>query len=143
MCLRADDDGQVAPARLKKRPDFLRAGAGRKAHSALFTVQVALREPDSRPSPRVGFTVTKKVGSSVERNRIKRRLREVVRTTRDLCMRPSHDYVIVARRDLLTVPFTRITAGLQAAVRKLHATPGSKKGQGSPSKHRTDVPTGG
>ena len=57
--------------------------------------------------------MTKKVGGAVERNRIKRRLREALRTP-GLATDAAHDYVLVARRDALTVPF----AGLIADLRK-------------------------
>ncbi len=64
--------------------------------------------------------MTKKVGGAVERNRIKRRLREAVRVAPDLEMQPTHDYVIVARRAALEAPFATLTSGLVAAVTKLH-----------------------
>jgi ribonuclease P protein component len=107
----------VVPARLKKRPDFLYVAGGRKSHSALFTIQGRARaEPDG--VPRVGLTVTKKVGNAVERNRIKRRLREALRLGRDLQLASSHDYVIVARRPLLSVPFREIGKALRMSVAK-------------------------
>ena len=105
------------PARLKKRRDFLYAGGGRKGHSALFTVQARART-DAVDGPRVGLTVTKKVGNAVERNRIKRRLRETLRLAEGLHLVPTHDYVIVARRPLLSVPFREIGRGLRMTVAK-------------------------
>lgn len=113
-------DGAGGPIRLKKRPAFLRAAGGRKVHAALFTVQGIARPDREAGEARVGFTVTKKVGGAVERNRIKRRLREAVRIAPDLELQPTHDYVIVARRAALEVPFATLTSGLVAAVAKLH-----------------------
>ncbi|SCX20773.1 ribonuclease P [Agrobacterium sp. DSM 25558] len=55
--------------------------------------------------PRVGFTVTKRQGNAVERNRMRRRLKEAVRLSAGLAMKPGHDYVIVARRDVLNTEF--------------------------------------
>lgn len=107
----------VVPARLKKRRDFLYAAGGRKGHSALFTVQARART-DADDGPRVGLTVTKKVGNAVERNRIKRRLRETLRLAGGLHLTLSHDYVIVARRPLLSVPFCEIGRGLRMTVAK-------------------------
>ena len=52
-------------------------------------------------SARVGYTVTKKVGNAVVRNRIRRRLKEAVRTHAADDMAQGSDYVIVARRDVL------------------------------------------
>ncbi len=59
---------------LKRRAEFLAvAGKGRKAPSPGLVLQV-LRRDDAAPA-RLGFTVTKKVGNAVRRNRTKRRLR--------------------------------------------------------------------
>ena len=60
----------------------------------------------SMDAPRFGFTVTKKVGNSVIRNRIRRRLREAIRLTDPTSPpKPGHDYVLVARIEALTAPF--------------------------------------
>ena len=66
------------PARLKRRAEFLRAAAkGRKAPVPGLVLQ-ALARGDAGPL-RVGFTVTKKVGNAVIRNRTRRRLKEAAR----------------------------------------------------------------
>ena len=65
--------------------------------------------------PRFGLTVTKKVGCAVERNRIRRRLREALRTP-GLAAKAGHDYVIVARRDALTAPFAVLVNELSQAL---------------------------
>ena len=64
--------------RLKRRAEFLRvAGSGRKAAVPGLVLQ-ALSRDDTAPA-RLGFTVTKKVGNAVIRNRTRRRLREAAR----------------------------------------------------------------
>jgi ribonuclease P protein component len=66
------------PTRLKRRAEFLRAAAkGRKMAMPGLVLQVLPRD-DFEPA-RVGFTVTKKVGNAVVRNRTRRRLREAAR----------------------------------------------------------------
>jgi ribonuclease P protein component len=66
------------PGRLKRRPEFLRvASAGKKAAVGGVVLQ-ALARQDSDPA-RLGFTVTKKVGNAVIRNRTRRRLKEAAR----------------------------------------------------------------
>lgn len=71
--------------------------------------------------PRFGFTVTKKTGNSVERNRIRRRLREAVRRMAPLDAKPGFDYVLVGRRDALQLPFLDLTSDLAAAFKRVHA----------------------
>ncbi len=84
---------------------------------------------------RVGFTVTKKIGNSVVRNRIRRRLREAVRHVMPEAARPGHDYVLVARHQALSAPFEELVRDLGRALRKLHApeTPSSSERSGRSS----------
>lgn len=70
---------------------------------------------------RFGFTVTKKVGNAVERNRIRRRLREVVRLAAGTRTRAGHDYVLVGRRAALKLPFDRLVQDFDGALRRIHA----------------------
>lgn len=98
------------PRRLLKRADFLAVRSGEKRRGRLFLLEVLAR--GDAEAPRVGFTVTKKVGNAVVRNRIRRRLREAVRVHAAADMQPGNDYVIVGRQDLLSTPFAEITAEL-------------------------------
>jgi ribonuclease P protein component len=106
---------KIAVGRLKSRPQFLAVRAGEKRRGGLFLLEVLDRkEPDAEA--RVGFTVTKKQGNSVERNRMRRRLKEAVRLDGGFAMQPGHDYVVVARRDVLRASFKELTAELKARV---------------------------
>ena len=97
--------------RLKSRPEFLRVREGERRKGRYFILEVLDRKaPDE--APRAGFTVTKKQGNAVERNRMRRRLREAVRQTAQFAMQPGHDYVIVGHRDLLNAPFDELTKAL-------------------------------
>src|SRR5438093_652925 len=64
--------------RLKQRAEFLAASRGIKVPVSAFVLQVRCRG-DAGP-PRFGFTVARTVGNAVERNRVRRRLKEMVRT---------------------------------------------------------------
>jgi len=67
-----------SPSRLKRRAEFLRVAAkGRKVATHGLVLQ-ALRRDDQAPA-RIGFTVTKKIGNAVVRNRTRRRLKEAAR----------------------------------------------------------------
>jgi len=103
--------------RLRRRADFLKAATGTKAPTAPFVLQAVKRDDDG--SVRVGFTVSRKVGTAVERNRVRRRLREIVKRSAAL-MHPGYDYVLVGRRGALREPFERMVASLDAAVRRVH-----------------------
>jgi ribonuclease P protein component len=70
---------------------------------------------------RVGFTVSKKVGNSVERNRVRRRLREVVRLSARSSLRSGHDYVLIGRRAALNLPFERLVEDFGRALGRVHA----------------------
>ena len=58
---------------------------------------------------RVGFTVSKKLGHAVVRNRVRRRLREIVRHNA-ACLPSGYDIVIVARSRAVEAPFGKLTA---------------------------------
>lgn len=107
-------DIMPAVGRMKKRADFLAARRGEKRRGALFLVEMLAR-PGDAPA-RVGFTVTKKTGNAVVRNRIRRRLKEAVRTHAAADMARGHDYVIIGRGEVLTAPFDRLKAELSRRV---------------------------
>ena len=121
--------------RLTQRADFLAAAKGAKAPTSAFVLQARLR--DDQDSARVGFTVSKAVGNSPERNRARRRLREMVRLHADGRMRPGHDYVLVGRRGALQAPFARMTEDFDRALSRVHA--GGKRPPPTPHPAR---PTG-
>jgi ribonuclease P protein component len=103
--------------RLKQRADFLAAARGQKAATPAFVLQARKRGDDG--PVRVGFTVSRKVGGAVERNRVRRRLREVVRLSAAGNFRIGHDYVLIGRRGALSLPFERMTEDFDGAVRRL------------------------
>lgn len=88
-----------------------------RARRPAFTLQ-ALRTPGRADlPPRIGFTVTKKVGTAVVRNRIKRRLRALADQMAG-AFASGTDYVVVARAEARTAPFAALGQSLQSAVRE-------------------------
>jgi len=105
------------PARLKQRADFLRAASkGRKAAVHGLVLQ-ALPRGDDAPA-RVGFTVTKKVGNAVVRNRTKRRLREAARLLLKAEPVQGTDIVLIGRDTTRARPFTLLVDDLRRALAK-------------------------
>ena len=103
--------------RLRQRADFLAVANGARVGSAAFVVQSRPRD-DAGPV-RIGFTVTKKNGTATERNRIRRRLRELVKRLDAISMRPHSDYVLVGRRAALTRDFAIMLDDLRSALGRL------------------------
>lgn len=115
--------------RLKKRAEFLAVARGQRSARRGFVLQTlphdgAVAEPgcgststgsDVAAEPGCGFTVTKKVGNSVVRNRIRRRLREAIRLDGDRLARPGFDHVLIGRREALGLDFATLRADLAGA----------------------------
>jgi ribonuclease P protein component len=76
---------------------------------------------------RFGFTVTRKEGSATERNRIRRRLRELVRTRPGLYLQGDHDYVLIGRREALGTAFDVLGQDLDRALAHVHGKTSSSK----------------
>lgn len=70
---------------------------------------------------RVGFTVTRKIGGAVIRNRAKRRLRAAVETVMPTHAAPGRDYVVIGRAKTNARPFSELVGDLEMALRKLNA----------------------
>ena len=91
-----------------------------------FVLQVApvpADLPPHRPPPaiRVGFTVSRKVGNAVVRNRVRRRLREAARMVIPGQARPDLDYVLVGRQAAIARDFGALRQELFEALKRLKA----------------------
>lgn len=105
------------PGRLRRTADYRAMRGARRYQAAAFTLQVRRRsEAAGGEEARFGLTVTRKIGNAVERNRIRRRLREAVRKCAPSRARPHHDYVLIARREALSEPFAAIVGQLAKAL---------------------------
>ncbi|KPF47298.1 ribonuclease P protein component [Rhizobium sp. G187] len=122
-------DNKTSVGRLKRRPQFLAVRHGEARKGRLFLLEVLDRKDDAQP--RVGFTVTKKHGNAVERNRMRRRLKEAVRLNAAFAMKPGHDYVIVARREVLEAPFEQLSKQLVHRIENRQTNNGRPQKTGS------------
>lgn len=108
---------------IKKRKDFLRAtDSGKKFITSSFILQMVERSvghPISVGEVRIGFTVTKRMGGAVIRNRIKRRLREAARKPLAKHGRIGHDYVVISRLKALTCDFSELERDMEFAFTRI------------------------
>ncbi|MGZ8299579.1 MAG: ribonuclease P protein component [Rhodoplanes sp.] len=127
--------------RVKQRSDFLAAAAGAKAPGLALILQA--RERNDAGPPRVGFTVSRKVGTAVERNRVRRRLREIVRLSAAGRLHSGKDYVLIGRRAALDLPFDRLCADFLGALARVHRGRRADKKAPMPAPMQTTKPAVG
>jgi ribonuclease P protein component len=108
-------------ARLRSRGEFTAVQSrGRRVAGRYLTM---LAHPNTLGRDRLGIIASKRVGGAVQRNRAKRRLRELFRRTisaADAGSRPSLDVVAIAKPDVVDAPFLAVAADFQAAWRKIN-----------------------
>ena len=122
--------------RLKTRPQFLKvAAAKRKWATPGLVLQAARRQhgdhraapelldrPEQKPDEaevRVGFTVTRRIGNAVARNRAKRRLRSAAAEVFPRLGRSGTDYVVIGRAGTAARPYQDLVRDLEQAIAKV------------------------
>ena len=107
----------AAPGRLKRRAEFLRIAAkGRKAAMPGLVLQALQRQDQG--VVRLGFTVTKKIGNAVTRNRTRRRLKEAARLVLAGCPVSSVDLVLIGREATRKRRFAELQEDVRRALAK-------------------------
>ncbi len=108
--------------KIRHRTDFLRIGKeGAKYQSSHFRVSVS---PNALAHPRLGITISRRVGGAVERNHLKRLIREFFRLHKEL-FPPSSDIVITAREGAAPLTFREAAEELKGILRAAaHVTSG-------------------
>ncbi len=109
---------------LQNRADFLRLNRGRKTVTPYFILRSAAM-PEAGEGARVGYTVTTKCGNAVVRNRIKRRLRALVREIFPANAAPGTDYVFIAMAQAnpsaADVEYGLLRAAVEQALKRAHS----------------------
>jgi ribonuclease P protein component len=119
--------------RLRRDRDFKRVYAAKR--SVVHPLMVLYTRP-SREGRRIGFSVSKKLGDAVRRNRIKRRLREACRAHRPV-LKSGFDAIIVARSRLATAPYEEIARTVIELFRRAGLAERAPKG-GRPERSERD-----
>ncbi len=99
--------------RLKKKADFDKAHREGKAIKNELLVMVLFSRDDCGEGPRFGYSVSKKLGGAVERNRIKRRLKEALRECEPL-KEQAIDLVIIPRAKIKGKNYQEIKGALKS-----------------------------
>ncbi len=126
-----------ALVRLKRREEFLRVASARRkwvAPGLILQARTAVtpaRGPLGKGGAtgpaaigegfRVGFTVSRKVGNAVARNRARRRLRAAAAEVMPRHAKAAHDFVVIGRSGTLTRPYAALVDDLKTALRHLGA----------------------
>jgi ribonuclease P protein component len=102
--------------RLKKRPDFLKVTKqGSKFVAPSFVLLARKRnkkENIDEDVVRLGFTVSKKVGNAIARNRVRRRLKEATRQTFSDNVMNGCDYVVIGRKRAIDISYDSMVADM-------------------------------
>jgi len=97
---------------IKKRIDFIKVSKkGKKKFTQGFILQKYKRDFISKKkenSARVGFTITKKIGGAVVRNKIKRRFSAIIKEVSNDYLKKNYDYVIVANKKSLVMDYKEL-----------------------------------
>lgn len=100
--------------RLRKNQDFKKVyKRGKSYRNRNF---VLITRPNGLTNPRVGFSITKKTGNSVVRNRLKRRLREIIRIKQHK-IKGAVDVIVIPRKNILNLDYQQMESSLVHALK--------------------------
>lgn len=125
---------------IKSRRDFLAVRGGIRASTTSFLIEAKRRpllgssETPDAGAARFGFTVTKKLGSAVRRNRIRRRLKAAVAELAASHGMPGFDYVVVARSAAFDRPYADLLADLNVALTRIRKPGAPNAGKPAPDR---------
>ena len=133
---------------LTRRKDFLAANSGRRAPMPGFVLLVRGRD-DGSAAVRVGYTITKKIGNAVVRNRMKRRFRALASELLPVAGVAGADHVLIGRAGGVERDFSLLRTELAKALKKVSSpsvapafsrglASSSPKGSGAPGQARVD-----
>lgn len=107
----------MVPETIRLRRDYLAANKARRVVTPGFILLVRHRD-DGDAKMRAGYTVTKKIGGAVVRNRMKRRLRALARELFPAQGVAGADHVLIGREAGIERDFSGLREELQRALAK-------------------------
>ena len=102
--------------RLRSRVDYLATAKGARIPRPGFVLQYAA-QAEPQMAARIGFTVTRRVGNAVTRNRVRRRLKELARLAEHR-FQTGTDYVLVGRQAATNRTFSEMRQDLESALQR-------------------------
>ena len=91
---------------LKKSKDFKRVYRRGKSYATKYLVLYKLKKSSNKN--RYGFSISKKVGKAVVRNKLKRRLKEIIRELEGINLPQGFDFVFIARKPVTNLDYHKI-----------------------------------
>lgn len=93
---------------IKKRSEFIRSNKfSKKIYTPNFIIQ-KFESTENDDIPYFGFTITKKIGPAIVRNKIKRRLKSIIRELlkyRDKYFDLSFNYILICKKEIVKVSY--------------------------------------
>ncbi|MFW0777514.1 MAG: ribonuclease P protein component [Rickettsiales bacterium] len=109
---------------IKIRRDFVSANNRARKYVTPYFILQANKRTEDHPAPhkpRIGYTVTKKMGNAVIRNRIKRRLRGGIKQLPAQMLQDGYDYILISRHKAKSCVFSDLLHQLEIAFSRIHA----------------------
>ncbi len=110
----------MAVTTLKTRAEFLRVRGGRRWSTPAFALEARARSDATTDPARFGFTVSKKIGNAVVRNRVRRRLRALVAALDAGQVQEGCDYVLIARPGAVERTHRDLKSDLEQALARVN-----------------------
>tara|TARA_S200000501_G_C20611574_1_gene650566 strand:- start:258 stop:605 length:348 start_codon:yes stop_codon:yes gene_type:complete len=102
---------------IKKRSDFISSNKqAEKIHGRSFVIQ-KLKRNELNVEPHFGFTATKKIGTAVVRNKIKRRLKSIIRNllnNKNEYFDLSVNYILICKKEIVKVSYKDLQTEIKA-----------------------------